>query len=144
MNSVHDDQLIGFHVYVNVNVLHVDVHHTTALLSVIMSSYSISLAFSEDVAIHFSSVHVNVIVHVCPALIGVLLGVDHVHTGAVLSTTTGTVLVTLSAGFHAVSFTLPFGRVNSTSQFTPAFAVYVNVNVFHVDVHHTTALLNVT
>ena len=64
----------------------------------------LALAVNEDVAIHSLSVHVNMIVHVCHAAIGVLLGVHHVHVGtAFLTTNTQLVLVVIFV-FHALSY----------------------------------------
>lgn len=83
--------LFANHVYVNVNVLFVLVHHTTALLNDTSPFVAIviSLAFSHVVAIHaHESTHVNVIVHVAHAFTYLLLGFHQLHTGFILSTHT--------------------------------------------------------
>ena len=126
------------------NVLHVVVHPTVAFHNVNnVVSYVIALPAKLLVATHTLSVHVNTILHVAPLFRSVLLGVHHVHTGAVVSTVTA-LLHVVAAAFHAASFTLFAGNVNFTVPFTFDLAVYVNVNVLFVALHHTVALLNVT
>jgi len=92
----------AFHVYVNVNVLLVALHPTVALLNVTYALLNVIChPVNAFVAIHTLSVHVNVIVHAVPLLIGVALGAHHVHTGAVLSILL-TVITQLHV-FHALS-----------------------------------------
>ena len=68
------------------NVLLVALHPTVALLNVTCALLNvISPLFNASVLTHTLSVHVNTILHVAPLFKSVLLGVHHVHTGAVVS-----------------------------------------------------------
>jgi hypothetical protein len=72
----------------------------------------------------------------------------HIHAlfalneGTILSTIILS-LVLVAATFPAISYTLLTGNLNAVDQL-PDLPVYINVYVFHVEVHHTTALLCVT
>lgn len=68
------------------------------------------------------------------ALIGVLVGCHHVHTGDVLSTTTSHVHISIPFGFHAVSVN---AHVATSILNAPSPVKLLNVNVYLYVVHTT-------
>ena len=108
------------------NVLHVVVHPTVALLNVTCALLNvISPLFNDAVDIHTLSVHVNTTLHVAPLFKSVLLGVHHVHTGTVISTVTVLLALVTAFVFHAASATFHAAILNVVVPL--AFAVYTNV-----------------
>ena len=136
---------LAFAVYVNVYLFPFVVLLTVALLNVTCVLLNVTAPLVKLVVfitLHVE-IHVNATVPVHPLFIAVLVGcVLIVQLGAILSTVT-TLLVFAVAPFHAVSFTVFAAIVNAPVPFTFVFAVYVNVNVLHVVVQPTVALLNV-
>ena len=88
------------------NVFHVVVHPTVALLNVNNHvAYVIFPLVNAFVATHTASVHVNTTLPVCHHFISTLLGADQLHTGTVLSTVTALLALVAAFLFHAASDT---------------------------------------